>query len=341
MTTYVLGAGASIHANYPLASKMGGELLEFMLNYKFADDRFRLSAENLIEIFGSTPNIEDLISEIEIRIDSLHDPKNDDDRIMRIILRDARTHVAQMLREWFRIIHTSPAPLYAQFADCIVKSGETVITFNYDDSLDRELKRASKWDLAHGYGFPLGSNVKSEVLLLKLHGSINWMLSIFGGLSSGFSQISSNQSLGQYPIIAEPDVSYLGYSEFSGRIFKGGAVSMGSLILPGRNKQFFVETSLGRELEGFWNTLWSKAAHAVSRADRLVICGYSMPKADTRARDLLFNHTRKETLITVLCANDSPHIAREFKDAGYKNVEILGHGFFEDLIDSLKEQDIA
>jgi hypothetical protein len=51
--------------------------------------------------------------------------------------------------------------------------------------------------------------------------------------------------------------------------------------------------------------------------------------------------TRKETLITVLCANDSPHIAKEFKDAGYKNVEILGHGFFEDLIDSLKEQDIA
>jgi hypothetical protein len=170
---FVFGAGASIHANYSLASKMGAELLDFMLNYKFEDDRYKSSANNLIEMFGNNPNIEDLISEIEARLDNLEDAETDDDRMTRIILRDSLTHIAQMLREWFYILHDSPANLYAQFADRIVKAGDTVITFNYDDSLDRELKRAGKWDLSHGYGFPLGeAKTKSEVLLLKLHGSV-------------------------------------------------------------------------------------------------------------------------------------------------------------------------
>jgi len=337
-SVYVFGAGASIHAGYPLASKMGGGLLEFMLNYKFADDRFRSSAENIIEGFGKTPNIEDLVSELEAKLDSLENAETDEDRLTRIIYRDCLTHIGQMLREWFRVLHRHPAHLYATFADRIVKPGDTVITFNYDDSLDRELKRAGKWDLSHGYGFPLGNaNTKSEVLLLKLHGSANWMLSIFNGLVSGFSQVS-NQSLGQYPVIAEPDANYLGYPEFSGRIFKGGAVSMKSLILPGRCKQFFVETSFGRELEGFWNALWSQGAWALKKADRLLICGYSMPKADVRALDLLLKQARKETSITVLSGGDSERIAKDFRNAGYKNVETFGRGYFEDLIESRKSQ---
>ena len=334
-TVYVFGAGASIHAGYPLASKMGEELLQFMLNYKFEDNRFQLSAENLIEIFGKNPNIEDLISAIEARLDDLEDVKTDDDRMMRIILRDSLTHIAQMLREWFFILHNSPAELYARFADRILESGDTVITFNYDDSLDRELRRAGKWDLSHGYGFPIGnSDTKSGVLLLKLHGSVNWLLSIFGGLTSGPSFVSPRAgALGGSPVISERDTKYLGYSEFSGRVLTGGGVLMKSMILPGRCKQFFVETSFGRELEGFWNHLWDQGAHALKRAERVVICGYSMPKADVRARDLLFKNTNKEATITVLSGGDSERIAGEFRDAGYKDVKVIGRGYFEDLID--------
>jgi hypothetical protein len=44
-TVFVLGAGASIHAGYPLASKMGGDLLQFMLQYP--NDWFQASARTL------------------------------------------------------------------------------------------------------------------------------------------------------------------------------------------------------------------------------------------------------------------------------------------------------
>jgi hypothetical protein len=161
------------------------------------------------------------------------------------------------------------------------------------------------------------------------------MLSIFGGLTSGPAQVSpSARALGGYPVISEMDAKYLGYSEFSGRVFTGGGVSMESLILPGRCKQFFIETSFGKELEWFWNSLWNQGAQVLKEADKVVICGYSMPKADGRARDLLFKCTNKKTLVTVLSGGDSERIANEFRDAGYNNIEVLGRGYFEDLIDN-------
>jgi hypothetical protein len=335
-TVFVFGAGASIHAGYPLASKMGGDLLQFML--KYPNDWFQASARTLVEEFGESPNIEDLISDIETKIDALEKAESYDDRLLRSNLVYARGHVAHTLRAWFLTLHDSPADLYAQLADRLVKPGDTVITFNYDDSLDRELKRAGKWDLSHGYGFPLGdANTKSDVLMLKLHGSVNWIPSIFEGLISGFAQVSSkNLSLGEYPTIADADTKYLGYSEFSGRIFKGGGVTMESLILPGRCKQFFVETSFGRELEGFWDELWSQGNRALQKTDKLVICGYSMPKADVRAQDLLLKHTNKEASITVFSGGDSERISGEFRDAGYNSIEMLGRGYFEDLIEQEK-----
>ncbi len=332
-TIFVFGAGASIHAGYPLASKMGGELLQFML--KYPHDWFQASGRTLVEEFGESPNMEDLISDIETRIDALEKTVSYEERLLRSNLVYGRSHAAHCLRAWFQVLHKNSARLYAELADRLVKPGDTVITFNYDDSLDRELKRAGKWDLSHGYGFPLGdANTNSPVRVLKLHGSINWMLSIFGGLTSGPSFVSPSGSgaLGEYPVIAETDTKYLGYSEFSGRVFTGGGVSMESLILPGRCKQFFVETSFGKELEWFWNSLWNQGAQALKKADRVVICGYSMPKADERARQLLLKHTKKDASITVLSGGDSERISREFRDAGYKDVNVIGRGYFEDLI---------
>ena len=61
----------------------------------------------------------------------------------------------------------------------------TCVTFNYDDLLDAALSNTSRWNAGRGYGFfcrPSGSTVQesidtpahSDLLLLKLHGSINW-----------------------------------------------------------------------------------------------------------------------------------------------------------------------
>lgn len=87
-----------------------------------------------------------------------------------------RTLELGRLHEWFRELHLHPAPAYEHLADEMIQPGDVVITFNYDDSLERELRRAAKWDVSRGYGFPLGSTKQpSATLVLTLHGSINWL----------------------------------------------------------------------------------------------------------------------------------------------------------------------
>jgi hypothetical protein len=65
-TTYVIGAGASRHAKYPLASEMGKGLIEFMLGmdqHPFAP----IQARCLIKQFGHEPNIEEVVTEPSLK----------------------------------------------------------------------------------------------------------------------------------------------------------------------------------------------------------------------------------------------------------------------------------
>ena len=199
--TFVFGAGASLHVGYPLVSTMGEALLEFMLNS--SNPWQQDAAWFLIEAFGKSPNVEDLITTAQRRIRLLKDVNAPDAEGDRSKLGNSLGALSASLREWFRTIHTKPAPAYAEFANKLVQAGDVVITFNYDDSLDRELKRAGKWDVSRGYGFPLGAvDHLSDVLMLKLHGSVNWLVSIFGGARGGSTWVSSDpSSLGRYPVI--------------------------------------------------------------------------------------------------------------------------------------------
>lgn len=216
----------------------------------------------------------------------------------------------------------------------IIKPGDSIITFNYDDSLERELKRAGIWNLSHGYGFALGdADTHSEVLLLKLHGSINWIISLFGGVTDGPAQVGPQGSTGGSPVIHLADANYLGYPDFSGRTYTGGGTML-SMILPGRSKQFFIDTSLGPEFEGFWTSLWNQAADALHESDHVVICGYSMPPADKRACELLLQTPRKDAQITVVCGPQSQTLADRFQAAKFLRVDAFAGGYFEQWLES-------
>src|SRR5271165_285084 len=72
MTTYVLGAGASRDAGYPLAKTMGSDLLQWMENAKHAPDSYAAgypaTAHFLEETFGPVENVEDLVTAIQTLI---------------------------------------------------------------------------------------------------------------------------------------------------------------------------------------------------------------------------------------------------------------------------------
>jgi len=327
-TTYVLGAGASRHAGYPLACEMGKALLEEML--KSTDGQGQAYAEYLIDNFGSQFNIEDLITELQTRIETLKSSTTAQDKIEYGRLGTRLGYLSTALRTWFCKIRTGKAHAYAQFAESIVRPGDVVISFNYDDSLERELKRVGKWDISRGYGFDLGSVIEpSAVLILKLHGSINWLVSLFGGATPGsVFAVPGNSSLGDRPVIHRADLEYLGYQEFSGYTYQSGG-AFPCLILPGRTKQFFYDTSFGQEFAEFWAFIWSQAARALNQTDRIVICGYSLLPVDRRACKLLLKEPKKDMPVSVVSGSQSERIAANFKDAGFRNVTASSEGHFE------------
>jgi len=133
------------------------------------------------------------------------------------------------------------------------------------------------------------------------------------------------------------DLQFLGYDDSSGPgIYQGGA-AVSRLILPGRNKEFTIETSFGTELSDFWGHLWSQAHDALGACSRIVVCGYSLPAADQRARELLFNAPLRDTTIEVVSGRDSERIASEFMSTGFSNVSTFGRGHFEDWLESACE----
>jgi hypothetical protein len=110
-------------------------------------------------------------------------------------------------------------------------------------------------------------------------------------------------------------------TEFARRTYKsGGAFSC--LILPGRKKEFFYDTSFGHEFADFWDFLWSRAIEVVKRSNRIVVCGYSLFPVDQRARELLLQEPSKETHVSVVCGTQSKRIGDDFRGAGFRNVVI-------------------
>jgi hypothetical protein len=114
--------------------------------------------------------------------------------------------------------------------------------------------------------------------------------------------------------------------------FPGGG-GFPSIILPGRTKVFHYSTSFGPEHKEFFDFLWSQAAHALKRTDRLVLCGYSLLPVDERACDLLLKVPSRAAEVTVVSGSQGQRIAKQFKEAGFGNVNTYENGYFESWVE--------
>lgn len=147
--------------------------------------------------------------------------------------------------------------------------GDTIVSFNWDTLHESVLWRAKKWHYANGYGFPVRDappETHSPITILKLHGSANW------------AQRSEDD--------CEPE------SEHKGTFFPGavddsetfrratGTWNDGRyLIVPSYLKDLSANRLLLR--------LWERAREALGEADEMTVIGFSLNEADAPARHLL------------------------------------------------------
>jgi len=308
MRVFVLGAGASLHVGYPLMKGLGPRLIKFIADNHGPRNHPYWPEPDELKKYGRVEDIEEIVTQVE---------RSERPGPILAGLREA-------VCVFFDTIRSNNAPLYQQLASEVIQRGDVIITFNYDVSVERELRKAGMWEIGDGYGFDLGirSVPKSATKLLKLHGSTNWIDSLFGGMRAGtFSQGYGWDSLGLRPVIPPNEFEFLGYEGVTDPKPIGGVTRSGSLVLMSRNKRFYVSTSVNpRERESFWSALWEQADTALRNAAEIVIIGYSLPDADAEARRLLLETTNKHSLLTVCCGRNTDRVAYGFAQNGFSQV---------------------
>jgi len=314
MRVFVLGAGASLHAEYPLAAEMGNSLAAWVDTLSSPHEH-RDSLEQIIEAYGTLDNFEAILEDLmTCRPGSRAAGLGSRRPLLLEKLKEA-------IRGQFDTIRSGPAPLYDALAR-ISRPGDKIITFNYDLGIERALHMARMWSVECGYSFPIGNSPQpSPVEVLKLHGSTNWRALLFGG-RTGFFAANLN-SLGDRPVLYfRSDLEYLGYPDFIDPLCAGlqKAACLPAMILPALPKLFYFATSFGQEWKNFWDGLWWRAEHEIEKANELVIIGYSLPVADKRARDLLLNAKNKAVRLSICCHSATKSLEQEFRDHGFTNI---------------------
>lgn len=331
MVTYVLGAGASRHAGYPLASNLGTDLRKWIHDTQTADSEHRIHIDQIHELYGGLGNIEEILTDLNEHLDGSR-AATLESHIRPYLLSDFR----ESIREFFNGIREQPAGHYRRLVLERIRPGDAIITFNYDMACERELRASGLWEIGDGYGFSLGltSLPLSRVSLLKLHGSTNWFGLHFGGIL-GASQFSSVLNI-RPCLFFHPDFLYLGYSDqvrdpLCANVDRSSGVP--AMIMPLLHKRFFQQTVSGREWEPFWDHIWGQAAQALESSEKIVLIGYGLAASDERARHLLFNWSNPKADILVFSGSRTAFICDEFRKNGLQKVRTAGKSHFEDFLE--------
>jgi hypothetical protein len=72
---------------------------------------------------------------------------------------------------------------------------------------------------------------------------------------------------------------------------------------------------------------------ALKQANRVVICGYSLPPADERGCDLILRNPNKRTKVEIVCGSQGLRITNDLRNAGYEDIAADPTGYFEDWVE--------
>jgi len=336
---FVLGAGVSKEVCYPLGSELFNELDQFVRGRGRSFDRFDYAewpklcdhlsrtANTLVRSAYQKRQIELLFTILDLswllKSEELYDsylglPKATEaeksfkrlDLLTRTYL-DYRRILLCALQAYFLHRHEADLAesdeaqghngwnLLRTFCRKL-KSGDVVITFNYDSTIERILLEQRKWSPSTGYGFeiPLMSlrphptrlaPVPSVVIVLHLHGAIGWFQRS-AGASSGSAWIPI-EKVAAGALTSEVALDPL--------ILQGLGMHAVDAALPTRppneaqillHPSFFKDYELEDEANTVFIRMWKEAAEMLRSADEVHVIGYSLPKADSSAMTLLLTN---------------------------------------------------
>lgn len=165
-----------------------------------------------------------------------------------------------------------------------LEPGDVIVTLNWDTTVERTLLELGRWSPTDGYGFtkklrdadafgqssPLPGSLlnSSEIVVLKLHGSVGWR-------SGSPDELLFDNLYLQYLL---PDGLGASVIDFDARAFHDTLPH--ALAYPSFLKRFENRYILD---------IWRQADEALNKADGVEIWGYSLPPSDSAMRVLLLS----------------------------------------------------
>ena len=286
--TFVLGAGASAFAGYPL----GLDLWRFLRDTDLPEVHTREARAAVLEMMEpilrlnppdehDRPDLEKLftlldlghlgVGPAELRRSDWPPTRL---KIMRLIAENFQWQEQQFQGQ---IVHDKPFGLkidrtfvlsvLAAWVETL-NPGDTILSFNWDLLHEAALWRAGKWHFADGYGFrcrDAPEEAHSPIKILKLHGSVNW------------AQESPTDVLAEIEHKKDFFDGAVDDRQTYGK--RAGNWNMGRyLIVPSYMKDLSANRLFLR--------LWGHARAALRQADEIIVIGFSLNQADAAARDL-------------------------------------------------------
>ena len=231
---------------------------------------------------------------------------------------------------------------YDRFAEHIVDTKSTVITFNYDLLIETLLRNSKGWHPYHGYGvhLPLVYDAMptsphtfldqkiiededmtwDEVTVLKLHGSINW----------GIPTIAADKSEEIFQLPIKGGVSM---ADFALKTNFGPPFTMyfkPVIVPPVLDKSSWLQNRSIR-------VIWNMAMESIAEASQITFIGYSLPTTDFLA-EFMFRQglslITAERKITVVDPCMTPELRKRYVDVlgsfglnflSFKECDVVGY----------------
>jgi hypothetical protein len=226
-----------------------------------------------------------------------------DERVIR--------NFARCVQVLLRNAHGQRTCLHHQALFQSLHSQDTIISFNYDLVPERAIKSiAESREIPFGdwlYGFGSSKAMHDLPLILKLHGSSNWMVSKSRHGSPISVRTKDWGDLDRSP-------GYRGHR---------GLGTQFPIFLPFWDKRIEQEP---------WLTFWRTAFTRLASADALLVWGYSLPLTDLKAR-ILFDVGVGNTVVKLCVVDPAADSRRRWRELLPK-ADFIQYGRIEEFLNS-------
>jgi len=225
-------------------------------------------------------------------------------------------HVSHLITFILRRARETSASLYSEFVhnvfttSTISEIDDRIITFNYDDLLDKHL--VNKFPVQEVY-FDRMKRYRNDPyrrperfehpLLIKLHGSVNWRCE-----TKDFERIIDTK----YRATTKDDFVNIWYSE---RGYPSPSDSVSPFLIPPLPTKPITEF-------GIFKFLWTKAYEYLHEAKEIIVCGYSLPNTDQLAYSLFSNFVNRSIEKVTIVDIDTQVLGKWKKLLDRNNIQI-------------------